>query len=256
VDKVRLDLLLVRRGLAETRARAQWLIRNGRVSVDGQICRRSGMLVSPLAPIRLHGGLPYVSRGGLKLAHALDRFGLSVAGWVALDCGASTGGFTDCLLQRGVRRVYAVDVGHGQLHPRLRKDERVVNLEGMDIRREDALPAGVQVDLATVDVSFISLRAVLPAVLRWVRPDGVVIALIKPQFEVGPGAVGRSGVVRSPGLRRKAVAEVLRFAAGLGLGLIGLTPAPPDQERGNVELLAGWRRGSEGLSLEEALAGL
>ncbi|MGC8873119.1 MAG: TlyA family RNA methyltransferase [Chloroflexia bacterium] len=252
----RLDLLLVQRGLAESRARAQWLIRNGRVRVDGAVCRRSGALVDVEAPIVVWEPLHYVSRGGLKLEHALWRFRVPVAGCTALDCGASTGGFTDCLLQHGAGRVYAVDVGHGQMHPRLRQDERVVVLEGVDIRRADALPPGVQVDLAVVDVSFISLRAVLPAVLRWLEPEGWLIALIKPQFEAGPGAVGRRGVVRRPERVRQAVGEVLRFAHDLALGLIDLTLAPPDSERGNVEVLACWRRGAAGLSPEEALVRL
>lgn len=256
MGKVRLDRLLVDRGLAETRARAQWLIRNGHVRVNGEICRRCGALVDAEASIVVGEPLRYVSRGGWKLAHALERFGVRVTGCSALDCGASTGGFTDCLLQHGASRVYAVDVGHGQLHPRLREDERVVALEDRDIRRPDVLPPGTQVDLAVIDVSFISLRAVLPAVLRWLHPEGLVIALIKPQFELGPGAVGRRGVVRRPELVYRAVGEVLAFAEQLGLGLRGVTPAPPDEARGNIEVLACWHRGAQGLAVEEALASL
>lgn len=256
MGKARLDRLLVERGLAETRARAQWLIRNGHVRVNGELCRRSGALFDLEASIVVEEPLRYVSRGGWKLERALERFGVSVEGCTALDCGASTGGFTDCLLQHGARRVYAVDVGHGQLHPRLREDARVVVLEDTDIRRQDALPPGTQVELAAIDVSFISLRAVLPAVLRWLRSDGLVIALVKPQFEAGRGAVGRSGVVRRPEQVCRAVGEVLAFAAGIGLGLVGLTTAPPDAARGNIEVLACWRRGTEGLAVEEALARL
>lgn len=231
----RLDLLLVERGLAESRARAQWLVRQGRVRVSGQPCFQPGRRFPEDASLEVVETLPYVSRGGLKLAYLLEAFHLPVEGRVALDVGASTGGFSDCLLQRGVSRVYAVDVGRGQLHPRLRADPRVISLEETDIRDLEALPGGEKPDLAVVDVSFISLRRVLPAVLRLLRPQAEIVALIKPQFELGPGAVTRRGVVRHPEERERIVQEVLSFAESLGLRPAGIVPLPPDSERGNVE---------------------
>jgi 23S rRNA (cytidine1920-2'-O)/16S rRNA (cytidine1409-2'-O)-methyltransferase len=237
LGKKRLDLLLVDRGLAESRARAQWLVREGRVQVAGRPIRRPGEAVPIDTPIVVAAPLPYVSRGGLKLAHALDAFPVAVAGRVALDAGAATGGFTDCLLQRGAARVYAVDVGREQLHPRLRADPRVVSLEGTDIRDLPALPGGAHADLAVVDVSFISLRLVLPAVVRLLQPGGEIVALVKPQFEVGPGVVGHSGVVRRPADRERALREVLASAEGLGLAPAGQCEAPADERRGNIEYL-------------------
>jgi 23S rRNA (cytidine1920-2'-O)/16S rRNA (cytidine1409-2'-O)-methyltransferase len=235
--KRRLDVLLVERGLAESRARAQWLIRQGRVLVAGRPVLRPGETVPCEASLEVPSPLPYVSRGGLKLAHALDTFQIAVAGRVALDVGASTGGFTDCLLQRGARRVYAVDVGRGQLHPRLQVDPRVVSLPETDIRDLAALPDGVLADLAAVDVSFISLRLALPAVLRLLAPAAEIVALVKPQFEAGPGAVGRSGVVRRREDRERAVREVLEFVQEIGLVPAGLCQAPQGEPRGNVEYL-------------------
>ncbi len=242
MDSNRLDILLVERGLAESRARARWLIRQGRVAVAGRACRRPGKAVPADVAIELSAPLPYVSRGGLKLAHALDRFGVAVAGRVALDVGASTGGFCDCLLQRGVRLVYAVDVGRGQLHPHLRADPRVIALEQTDIRNLETLPGELPATLAVIDVSFISLRLVLPAVLRLLDPAGEIIALVKPQFEAGPGAVSRRGVVRRPAERERALQEVLALARTIGLEPAGLVPAPPDEERGNAEYLVHLRR--------------
>ena len=253
VAKRRLDLLLVQRGLTESRARAQWLIRQGRVMAAGRPCSRPGEWLPQDVPLEVSEPFPYVSRGGLKLAHALDTFDISVAGLVALDVGASTGGFTDCLLQRGVRQVYAVEVGWGQLHPRLDNDPRLYYMAETDIRGLKTLPGEAVADLAVVDVSFISLRLVLPAVLRLIRPDGAIIALVKPQFEVGPGVVNRRGVVRRRAERLRALREVLAFAEALRLGLAGLTVAPPDQERGNVEYLACWRRGVAGMPVGEAV---
>ncbi len=253
-ERPRLDQLLVRRGLVESRAQAQWLIREGRVLCAGRPCLRPGHRVPVAIPLQVSDPLPYVSRGGLKLAHALDTLALSVQGKVALDVGASTGGFSDCLLQRGARRVYAVDVGQGQLHPRLREDPRVVSLEQTDIRDLRSLPGGERADLATVDVSFISLRLVLPAVLQLLRPEGEVIALVKPQFEAGPGETGRRGVVRERRVHRRVLAEVLEAAAGLGLHLAGLCPAPRFDDRANQEYLAYMRRQGPALPLERVIA--
>ncbi len=241
--KERLDLLLVARGLAETRARAQWLIRQGRVLCAGQPCLRPGDTFPQEIPLEVTEPMPYVSRGGLKLARALDAFAISVQGKTVLDVGASTGGFTDCLLQHGAARVFAVDVGREQLHPRLRADPRVVSLEETDIRDLTTLPGGVLADLAVVDVSFISLRLVLPALLHLLKADGQVIALVKPQFEGGPGAVGKSGIVRSEKDRRRAVEEVMATAEEMGLRVAGVTEAPKSAERGNAEYLVHMIRG-------------
>lgn len=252
-ERVRLDLLLVDRGLAESRSRAQWLIRQGKVWCAGQICRRPGRRFPSNIPLEVEDPLPYVSRGGLKLAYALDRFGIDVRGWVVLDVGASTGGFTDCLLQRGARKVYAVDVGTDQLHPRLCGDERVLSLEQTDIRDLGELPGGMRVDLAVVDVSFISLRLVLPALGSFLLPGGQVVTLIKPQFEAGPGAVNRRGVVRREEDRRRALDLVLARAEALGFFLQGLCAAPADEARGNVEYLAHLRRQGPGVPRGEAI---
>lgn len=256
MEKQRLDVLLVERGLAESRARAQWLVRQGRVHCSGRPCTLPGKRFPVDAPLIVTEPLAYVSRGGPKLAHALDTFDLSVQGRLALDVGASTGGFTDCLLQRGASKVFAVDVGRGQLHPKLRQDERVVSLEQTDVRGLEALPKGARAAIATVDVSFISLREVLPAVLRLLDAGGEVVVLIKPQFEAGPRAVNRRGIVRRVEDRRRAVRQVLRFAHGIGLVVAGLCRAPSDDPRGNAEYLAHLRRDGPELPLEGAIAGL
>ncbi|MCS6839499.1 MAG: TlyA family RNA methyltransferase [Roseiflexus sp.] len=249
--KVRLDQLLVQRGLAETRARAQALILAGEVRVNGVIRRKAGELVPDDAEIDLIGALPYVSRGGYKLAHALDTFALSPANLIAIDVGASTGGFTDVLLQRGAARVYAVDVGYGLLDWRLRRDPRVVVLERTNIRYLEALPpsegaesaAPVLADCAVIDVSFISLKLVLPAVQRLIRPNAWIVALIKPQFEAGPTQVGKGGVVRDPAVHAAVLREVLTFSASIGLPPHGLTRSPITGPAGNIEFLA-WLGGS------------
>lgn len=235
---MRLDRLLVERGLASARERARALILAGQVLVNGAPVDKAGALVPAGARITLKAPeLPYVSRGGLKLAAALEHFGLEVRGVVALDVGASTGGFTDCLLQHGAARVYDVDVGYGQLAWRLRQDPRVVVLERTNIRHlpREAIPEAV--DLAVVDVSFISLKLVLPQVLAFLRPGGAILALVKPQFEVGRGQVGKGGVVREPRLQLQAVAEIQSFAQGLGLTVVGVMPSPILGPKGNQEYL-------------------
>lgn len=238
--KVRLDELLVGRGLAETRSQAQRLIGAGEVWIGEQLGQKPGQLVPEDAPLRVAEGLRYVSRGGLKLAAALDTFGVAPAGWVCADIGASTGGFTDCLLQRGAVRVYAVDVGYGQLAWSLRQDPRVVAIERANIRYLAGLPEPVV--LATVDVSFIGLGLVLPAIARLLAPGGQIIALIKPQFEVGKGQVGKGGVVREAHLHRQAILGVLAAATPLGLTPAGLIRSPITGPAGNVEFLT-WLRG-------------
>ena len=238
--KSRLDELLVSRGLAETRSQAQKRIMAGEVSVDGQMLDKAGHLVRADAEIELAGSLRYVSRGGLKLEKALDEFGVDPAGWACADIGASTGGFTDCLLQRGAARVYAIDVGYGQLAWSLRQDPRVVNIERANIRYLEPLPELAR--LAVIDVSFIGLSLALPRAAGLLTPDGEIIALIKPQFEVGKGQVGKGGVVREPALRRAAIEGALAAAAGLGLAAAGLTRSPIKGPAGNVEFLAWLRR--------------
>ena len=242
--KKRLDVLVVEQGLAENRTRAQALIMAGRVRVGDRVLTKPGDAVDERTALSVDAPeTSYVSRGGEKLAHALDRFGLDVAGMVALDVGASTGGFTDVLLRRGARRVYAVDVGYGDLAWTLREDPRVVVMERTNIRYLQSLPE--QPDLATIDVSFISLEKVLPVVWRLLAGDpahgeGLVVALIKPQFEAGRGAVGKGGVVRDPGTHRAVLERVLAFAAAGGWRLRGLVASPVLGRSGNREFLALW----------------
>jgi 23S rRNA (cytidine1920-2'-O)/16S rRNA (cytidine1409-2'-O)-methyltransferase len=233
--KIRLDELILARGLAESRSQAQRLIGAGQVSIGDRVADKPGQLVPEDATIRVAQGLPYVSRGGLKLAAGLDAFGVNPAGWVCADIGASTGGFTDCLLQRGAARVYAVDVGYGQLAWSLRQDPRVISLERTNIRYLESLPEPVA--LATVDVSFIGLGLVLPVIVRLLAAGGQIIALIKPQFEVGKGQVGKGGVVREPALHRAAIEQTLAEATACGLTPAGLIRSPITGPAGNVEFL-------------------
>jgi 23S rRNA (cytidine1920-2'-O)/16S rRNA (cytidine1409-2'-O)-methyltransferase len=230
---------MVSRGLAETRSQAQKIIMAGQVTVDGSVLDKAGHLVRDDVEVEIAGSLRYVSRGGLKLEKALDEFRVDPAGWVCADVGASTGGFTDCLLQRGAAKVYAIDVGYGQLAWSLRQDPRVVNMERANIRYLEPLPEPVR--LAVIDVSFIGLGLVLPRAAQLLTPDGEIIALIKPQFEVGKGQVGKGGVVRELALHRSAVENALREAAALGLAAAGLTRSPIKGPAGNVEFLA-WLR--------------
>ncbi len=234
--KMRLDQLLVQRGLADTRARAQALIMAGEVRVAGQVVDKPGTRVLADAEVAVAQPLPYVSRGGHKLAAALRAFGLRPRGWVVADVGASTGGFTDCLLQQGAARVYAIDVGYGQLSWRLRRDPRVVVMERTNVRYLESLPEPA--DLVVIDVSFISLELVLPVVAKWLAPAGQIVALIKPQFEVGKEEVGRGGVVRRPELHEAALKKVAACARALGLRLEGLEPSPILGPAGNREFLA------------------
>ncbi len=237
-DKERIDRLLVRKGLAPSRQRAQAMIMSGVVIVDTRPVDKPGTLVDRLADVRLRGNdLPYVSRGGLKLNAAIDAFSLDIEGLVCLDVGASTGGFTDCLLQHGARHVFAVDVGYGQLAWSLRQDARVTVIERTNIRHmaEDALPAPV--DLVTIDTSFISLRIVVPASLRYLKPQGCIVALIKPQFEVGRGAVGKGGVVRDPALHESVIRDLTGAFHDFGLIAAPVVPSPVRGPKGNQEFL-------------------
>ena len=233
--RTRLDELVVARGLAGTRAEAARLILAGRVRLAGAVADKAGRLVRGDASVELVETTRFVSRGGEKLAGALEAFAVEVTDRVCLDVGSSTGGFTDCLLQAGARRVYAVDVGHGQLHPRLRDDPRVVVLEGVNARFLALDRLGEPVTLATVDVSFISLTKVLPAVARCLAPTSAIVALVKPQFEVGRGQVGKGGVVRDPNLQATTVQAVADAARSLGLRALGVTPSSLRGPKGNVE---------------------
>lgn len=236
MGKVRLDRLLTDRGLAPSRERARALIMAGRVLVNETPANKAGILVAVDAPLRITGEEePYVSRGGHKLKAALEHFGLAVMGMAALDVGASTGGFTDCLLKEGVRRVYALDVGYGQLAWPLRQDPRVVVIERTNIRRYDGRHLDETIDLVVVDVSFISLKLVLPAVYPFLRDGGVILALVKPQFEVGREHVGKGGVVRDRALQESALAETVRFCGTMGLSVKGTCPSPLRGPAGNRE---------------------
>jgi 23S rRNA (cytidine1920-2'-O)/16S rRNA (cytidine1409-2'-O)-methyltransferase len=234
--KPRLDRLLVERGLAASRQRAAALILAGRVTVEGRRAEKAAQQVAADARLEvLEDDEGYVSRGGIKLAAALEAFSLSVAGLAAMDVGASTGGFTDCLLRRGARRVYAVDVGYGQLAWKLRQDPRVVVLERTNVRYLERQQIPEAVDLATIDTSFISLTKVIPRVIEFLGENGRLLALIKPQFEVGRGRVGKGGVVRQPELHQQVVSEVERFCRDQGLAVEGVVESPLLGPKGNRE---------------------
>jgi 23S rRNA (cytidine1920-2'-O)/16S rRNA (cytidine1409-2'-O)-methyltransferase len=234
--KQRLDRLLVERGLAKSREKAQALIMAGEVSVDGQKAVKPGHSIDAACAIEISSKPPYVSRGGVKLAAALDGFAIDVAGWVCLDIGSSTGGFTDCLLQRGASRVHAVDVGSGQLDWKLRNDPRVVVHEGINARHLQYEEIGELVALATFDVSFISVTLILPAVVPLLRSDGRMVILVKPQFEVGKGHVGKGGIVRDPELHREACVRVEEAVKSLGFET-SIMESPILGAEGNKEFL-------------------
>jgi 23S rRNA (cytidine1920-2'-O)/16S rRNA (cytidine1409-2'-O)-methyltransferase len=234
----RLDKLLVERGLSASRQRAEALILAAKVAVNGQVVTKAGQRVGDDADIIiLSADHPYVSRGGLKLEHALKTFALDVSGWVAMDVGASTGGFTDCLLQRGARLVYAIDVGYGQLAWQLRQDPRVVVVERQNIRYLPAELIADSIQLVTMDVSFISLKLVIPAVLPFLAPQAWLIALIKPQFEAGREHIGKKGVVRDPQIHLQVCSTITALCEGLGLQVLGITPSPILGPEGNREFL-------------------
>jgi 23S rRNA (cytidine1920-2'-O)/16S rRNA (cytidine1409-2'-O)-methyltransferase len=236
--RTRLDVRLVNQGLAVSRERARALILAGRVRVGGEVVSKAGASVTADAPVEVaEPDFPWVGRGGVKLAHALDAFGIDVAGREALDIGASTGGFTDVLLQRGARRVVALDVGHGQLDWRLREDPRVVVLEHRNARQLEPgwLPAPV--GIVTIDVSFISLRLILPALPPELAPGADIVALVKPQFEAGRDEVGRGGLVKDPAVHEAVLARVTERAHSFGLSRVAMTPSPITGATGNQEFL-------------------
>lgn len=238
MTKQRLDKLMLERDLAPSIEKAQALIMAGQVVVGDHTVDKAGQQVATDADIRVRGeNLPYVSRGGLKLRRALDEFGVDVTGLVAVDVGSSTGGFTDCLLQAGAVKVFAIDVGYGQLAWKLQQDPRVVSMERTNIRtvtpdQLDGVPA-----LAVIDASFISLSKVLPATVGLLRPGGRIIALIKPQFEVGKGEVGKGGIVRDPAAHEQVIEDVRHTASDLGLAVAGLCDSPITGADGNREFL-------------------
>ena len=251
--KMRLDTLVHQRGLAESREKARRLILAGQVRVDGQVMDKAGRQVDASVDIDVRHGLPYVGRGGFKLAKALDALCIEPAGSVAADVGASTGGFTDCLLQRGAARVYAIDVGYGQLHWDLRQDQRVVVMERTNARYLEELPEPI--DLVTIDVSFISLRLILPMAARWLKPEGDVVALVKPQFEAGADLVGRGGIVRDQETHRQVLRDLFNWASAEGWVVEGLAQSPITGAKGNIEFLV-WlkRHGTPVADIERVIA--
>jgi len=237
--KQRLDVVLTDRGLVPSRARAQALILAGKVLLDGEVESKSGTHVDPDANIEIIApDHPWVSRGALKLVAALDAFSISPEGLDCLDVGASTGGFTDVLLERGAKHVIALDVGRGQLDWRLRNDPRVVVMEGVNARHVDNEELPFLAELATVDVSFISLQLVVPALLPHLAPGALLVCLVKPQFEAGRHQVGKGGIVRNESIRRQTIDETVRGLKDLGLELIGIVPSPIRGQKGNLEELA------------------
>ena len=237
-EKQRLDRLMVDRALAPSLERAQALIMAGQVVVGDHTVDKAGRQVPVDSEIRVKGDLlPYVSRGGLKLRKALDQFDIDVNGLVVIDVGASTGGFTDCLLQAGAARVLAVDVGYGQLDWKLRQDPRVVSMERTNIRHLTPEHLGEPPDMAVIDASFIALGKVLPATVGLVKPGGRIVALIKPQFEAGKGEVGKGGIVRDPAVHQRVIDAVGTAAAELGLTVVGLCESPITGADGNREFL-------------------
>jgi len=257
MPKERLDILLVEKGLAGSRERAKRMIMAGEVLVDGQKVDKAGTTVKREAEIRLLGNdIPYVSRGGLKLAKAMETFGLSLVGKTAADIGASTGGFTDCMLQNGAVKVYAIDVGYGQLAWKLRTDERVVNMERTNIRNVTAEMLEGHIDFASIDVAFISLTKVLPVAYELLKDEGEIAALIKPQFEAGKEKVGKKGVVRDPAVHLEVVENIVAFSRELGFAVRGLTFSPVKGPEGNIEYLVWLCKGrAEGNEIEASLAG-
>jgi len=234
--KERLDKLLVDKGITPTREKARALVIAGKVAVEGRVIDKPGTKIDREVPIQLKGEtLPYVSRGGEKLEGALRVFDIDPKGLVVMDVGASTGGFTDCALQKGARKVYAVDVGYGQLAWKLQKDPRVVNLERRNIRYLEREEVEDEIDLILIDTSFISVEKFMPHLLGFLKEGGSILSLIKPQFEVGKGEVGKGGVVRDAALHQKVIDRISTFCRGLGLKVVGVTESPLLGPKGNKE---------------------
>lgn len=239
MSKVRLDVRLVEEGYFESREKAKGAIMAGLILVDGQVVDKAGTLIKETAQVEMKGaGLKYVSRGGLKLEKAIEAYGLDLSGKRCMDIGASTGGFTDCMLQNGAALVYAVDVGYGQLDWKLRQDDRVVNLERTNARHLtlDHI-GGASVDFISVDVAFISLKLIFPVMTALLSPQGETVYLIKPQFEAGREAVGKHGVVRDPAVHKQVLETVILEAESMGLYTVKLTYSPIKGPKGNIEFL-------------------
>jgi 23S rRNA (cytidine1920-2'-O)/16S rRNA (cytidine1409-2'-O)-methyltransferase len=261
MSKIRLDVLLMERGLAESRAKAQALIMAGQVRVNDQVALKPAIAIDPKSTLTVDHGPRFVSRGGEKLDAALEAFAIDVKGLVCADVGASTGGFTDCMLQRGAEKVYAIDVGKGILHWKLRNYARVIVMEETNARHVESLPE--KVSFVTVDASFISLKILLPVVKNWLDTNevkskkGEVVALIKPQFEAGKKDVSRGdGVIRDPEIHRQVLLDVLSFARNAGFGLRGLIKSPLLGPKGNAEFLVWLDLDPPGFSVEELVAGV
>lgn len=242
---MRIDTYLFEKGFFESREKAKKAIADGRISVDGKIVTKSSVDVSDNSEVAVAASekTEYVGRGGLKLEHALDYFGINPEGLTAIDIGASTGGFTDCLLRRGARKVYAVDIGHGQLHKSLVEDERVINLEGVNAREMTVDTVGGEpVMLAVSDLSFISQRLVIPVVKNVLERGGIYVILIKPQFEAGREHLNKHGIVKNERVRLRVVEDILTFAKNEGYEILGSTVSPIEGGSGNIEYLAAFRR--------------
>ena len=237
--KKRLDVLLTEQGYADSRSKAQAIIMSGQVYVNGQKADKPGVSYEETVELEVRGAVcPYVSRGGLKLEKALRDFGVKPVDYVCSDSGASTGGFTDCLLQQGARKVFAIDVGYGQLDWKIRSDERVVVMERTNIRYVTPEDLGEPLDLSVIDVSFIGLEIVLPTIKTLLKPTGQVLCLIKPQFEAGKENVGKKGVVRDPKIHKMVLDNFVSLVDGLGFRILGLTFSPVKGPEGNIEFLA------------------
>ena len=237
-NKKRLDVLLVEQGYADSRTKAQAIIMSGMVYVDGQKADKPGMSFDETLPLEVRGATcPYVSRGGLKLEKALRDFGVDPTGYVCSDSGASTGGFTDCLLQQGASKVFAIDVGYGQLDWKIRSDPRVVVMERTNVRYVTPEQLGEPLDLSVIDVSFISLKIVLPVIKTFLKPTGQVLCLIKPQFEAGKEKVGKKGVVREPQTHKEVLDNFVALANDLEFKILGVTFSPVKGPEGNIEFL-------------------
>ena len=251
----RLDAVMVQQGMVPSRQRAKTLIQNGQISVNGKVCTKPAFAVSETDQIAMEGSdIPFVGRGGLKLEHAVQQMQLSLEGMVCLDIGASTGGFTDCMLQNGAVKVYAVDVGYGQLAWSLRTDERVVNMERTNIRNVKPEDLAEQIEFFSVDVSFISLHHIFPVAQAITTPDAMGVCLVKPQFEAGREKVGKNGVVRDPATHREVLHNAMGYAAANGFAVRGLDFSPVKGPEGNIEYLKFVQKSGEPSVLDDSVA--
>ena len=256
-NKIRLDVALVERGLIESRSKAGALIMAGQVYVNDQKTIKAGMLVQPKDRIEVRGEkMPFVSRGGYKLDKAVKSFGFSLKDCVCMDIGASTGGFTDCMLQNGAKKVFAVDVGYGQLAWKLRTDERVVNMERTNFRYLTPEDVGEELDFASVDVSFISLKIILPVLYTLLKDGGTAVCLIKPQFEAGRDKVGKKGVVREPSVHKEVVETITDFAFQTGFSVLALDFSPIKGPEGNIEYLMYIKKEANNIKVQTNIAEL